>query len=508
MKLLHSIPRGFEYEYAVTVPAEAVAERRHVVHLALAALHRLGYTAAVPWSTADEVGNLGYEQSLAHAWTLSEGPYPLAYNGMRLYEDAMHLEVSTPLYADPLDAVVYSLAGEYLVHQSMQHLHKDGLSEVRAYKNNVSTRPARGGYESVAYGAHSNLALRRCAGTRERWDMLRQAIIPYVVARVPLIGGGDVIPVVRTREDWLTACSSGVITGPELAFAISPRAGFIKHMVTHDTMVDRGLINLRDEPLADATRWWRYHDINHESLRCPFQIYVRDVAQALVFAAFDRGLLDDAPLLKNPMESILRVSLDGEGMAWQVDLRGGRRVDAVADLLEGFYLQRVGELVDREGDAEDRAAFEVLAWTVRRLAERDLGALEWGLDWVTKRRLIEEYGVHAQVAAALCNQFSYIDSGVEWYLDRPVDESLRDSLFEPDLAVGFAIERLPVGERGLPALVQTALKEPPSHTREASRLSLLRRFESDVVRAGWERLYFRDGRVVVFGDPTGAEAVG
>ena len=514
-----SIARGIESEYAIAAAPYDPTTHRQLVHRALNVVHDEGYSAAVGWSQADEVGNLGYEQSLATLWSAAEGPYPACYNGMRVYDDAAHFEVSTPVYNSPVDAIRYSQAGEYLLRTACRRL-SAGSGRVHGYNNNLSTQPAKVGYTSVAYGTHFNVCLRRSAPDSAPWFDLRDALGAYLVTRVILTGGGEVVPVRRLEPTPEVLLSEGAIAGRYLRFALSARPCFMTNVMSRDTMVERGMVNTRDEPFARPDGFLRYHDINNDALRCPFHIYLRDVLQTYVFAAFERGLLAGAPRLYQPVEQAVALTLDTEDLAWRVQLAGGSTVDAVTDVLQGCYLDAIAKMVDAEGDEVDRRNLAVLDWTLDRLAARDLDALDGGLDWVTKRNLIREYAGGPETMIAVCNQFSYVDDSIVEYVSGAADRSADggdfesgdfDSLFDLDAATDYAAERLPwLDWDGLPARVRAALSTPPDGTREYLRGALLRRFDGQIDRVSWDRIYLRGGEVISFPDPLlgGREQVG
>src|SRR3990172_444183 len=124
-----------------TCPADQVP-RRLLIDTALNCLHDAGYTAPAKWAVTDEAGNLAYERSIASNWAADRGPFPVAYNGMRLYDDAVHFEVSSPVVRNPRDLVRYSLAGEVLVYLAAKAASERFEKPVAAYKNNLSTTVA------------------------------------------------------------------------------------------------------------------------------------------------------------------------------------------------------------------------------------------------------------------------------------------------------------------------------------------------------------------------------
>lgn len=507
--ILSSMARGVEDEYAMNTYPPDQLPRRTVVHTALNTLRTQGLVSSVGWSAADEVGNPEYERTLVRQWSLGEGPFPVAYNGMRVYDDAIHFEVGSPVYRDPLDAIVYAQVGEVFARRACRAASARLGVPVLAYHNNYSTRPismaGEHAYESVAYGTHFNLALASrpeyLGAPERRWGALRQALMAYFVSRVLVCGAGDMLPVTRSKAGPSVTFVDGALRGREVAFAISPRVGFLRRTTSFDTTVDRGFVNTRDEPFADPRRYWRYHDINLEALRCPLHVYVRDALQVFVYGAFQAGLLDDAPRVRDPLRAALALSLDTEDMDWVVELEDGTRVDAARDLLLGYYVAKVEGWLARAGSPEDQAAFATVRRVTEKVANRDLEPLVWALDWVTKRQLLREYGVSGAEAVALCNQFSFVDDAVDTYVGETPGADV-DTLFETEAAFATAARYLPaVDWAGWSSRVARGLHSGPADTRDYCRSVLLRRFESEMDRVSWDRVYLKTGEVLVFDDP-------
>ena len=492
--IVGSVARGLEQEYAMNTCPPDQLPRRLLIDTALNCLHDAGYTAPVRWSVSDETGNLAYERGLASNWSADRGPFPAAYNGMRLYDDAGHFEVASPVVRNPLDSVRYSLAGEVLVYLAAKQASEQFGVPVVAYKNNLSTTVSDGLFHSVAYGTHCNLLLPRSVCNLRRWEKVRRALVPYLVTRLPLIGSGNMVPVRKSQSQWEVDWQNGELVGLELRFAISPRAGFLRVISTLDTTFRRGLINERDEPHSDTNSYWRLHDINVEALRNPFHIYIVDALQVLVMAAFQRGLLDDPPQLAQPLPAARQLSLSWDPSKWKVQLDDGRTVDALRDILGGFYLEKIAQLVAQEGSPSDRAVVELLSKVITQLATGDFDSLVHGLDWVTKLALLEEYGAHGEEALLVCNQFSLIDEAVRWYLGEEIDLETCDSLHDARASFDYAESRLPDNTGAhLQKSIATAMLNGPIDTREYLRCAILRKFGREVLQISWEKIYFHGG---------------
>lgn len=504
--VLQSRVRGIEHEYTLTVFPPDVRLQRQVVDEALNQLRHAGCTSRADWILEDEGGNLLYEQGLRRLWAASTGPFPVAYNGMRVYDDAGHFEVATPVCRTSWDLVIYCLVGELYALEGAERCAQHLGKAVHVYKNNVSNIFTGSVFDAVSYGTHYNIQLGRGACSQQRWSAVRRALLPYLVARLPLAGGGEVVPVAGHHHDELR-WAEGRLTGSDVRFVISPRVCFVRQVSSLDTTRDRGLLNERDEPHADPERYWRFHDIHHEGIRAPFQIWLSDVLQSLIFAGLEAGLFEDAPELEDPVEAARALTMEPEVDRWEVRLRNGQRVKVLEDLLEGFYLARLDRWLERAGDRGDRRAFEVLQRVVRRLAEGRIEEFCWGLDWVTKLELLGAYQARGESAVHVMNQYALVDGGIGYYRDPAISTGACDSLYDPAAALKFAREHLPWEPwNELAGCLARGLREGPSGTREGLRSYVLRELEEDIEAASWWRFRLRDGTALELPEPIGFDA--
>ena len=494
MGILKSKARGIEYEYGINTypPAQDSFSRTFIVDAAMDGMVKQGYVLKIDWSVNDEVGNLAYERGLLNLWLLEEGPYEFALNGSRIYDDAEHYEVSTPVYRTPLDAVIYDKVGEVYAYFGMQAA-RQRHGKVLTYKNNISTiRSARGDvFESVAWGTHYNISLDRAVCNVDIWSNVEKALIPYMITRILVMGGGEYVACKRGTFYFEPPHSSRLV-GESASFVISPRAAFIKQFSTFDTTLERGILNLRDEPHSNPAKYWRLHDINHEAARNEFHVYVRDCMQVLFLTAFERGYFANAPEIANPISTFKELSSDVEELKWKVELKDGRVVDAIDDILSGYYLAKVEDMLSKSSDVddEDRRAFSLIKAVLNKLSTRSIEYLVDGLDWVTKKVMIEEYGGDISESIALCNEFSLIDEAVLYYLGEKVDFDAVDSRFDPRDSLDFVRTAIPyINWDKLTAWVKEGLTKSPSDTREYLRTNIVKKFTNKVTAVSWAKVY-------------------
>jgi len=457
--------RGVEHELAMnTRPRLPHGSLVHLVGMAIEELKKAGLVTGI----RVEEPRLDY----------------MALNGFRVYDDMSHLELSSPSYNTPLEAVVYDRVAELFAYTAATGL-GSYFKGVSVYKNNVSNVWEGGGWRAVSYSTHSSILMDRRVCNPGVWGRLEAALAPFMATRIPLTGGGDYVP---CNADGKLPRPGKVMKGDGLRFAISPRAAFVKRVSSNDTVDARGLLNQRDDPHADPSKYWRLHDINWEGLRSPFQVYLRDCLETLVLTAYERGYLENPPRLADPVDAAKRLTMDTEQCSWRVALEGGEEVDAIADVMEGFYLAGVEEMMS-EGDPseDDRRAFKLIEATLQGLGERRLELFIDGVDWVTKKALVEEYAGDAEEGLAVVNQYALIDGAALEYMGEESGET--HTTFSWADSLGFARDAIPwVDWDGLAEKVEKALRMGPEATREYIRCLVAREFPFLVESIEWESI--------------------
>ena len=117
----------------------------------------------------------------------------MALNGFRVYDDMSHLELSSPSYNSPLEAVVYDRVAELFAYKAVKGL-GGYFKDVDVYKNNVSNVMEGGAWRAVSYSTHSSILMNRRVCNPGVWGSLEEALVPFMVTRILLIGGGDYVP--------------------------------------------------------------------------------------------------------------------------------------------------------------------------------------------------------------------------------------------------------------------------------------------------------------------------
>ncbi len=495
MKVLRELARGIEYEFSVNKypPILPGIQLSDLVGRTINSIKNQGFVSGVNWSVDDEVGNLTYERGLLDSWLFYEGPYEVALNGMRIYDDAQHLELSTPVFRNPLDAVVYDKVAERLAFLGVQRL-RESHGEVYCYKNNTSLLKGSQGYESVAWGTHLNFCVKRSVFNFDRWGVLEETLIPFMISRVPLIGGGGILP--KKEGYTFEPPTSSRLRGDRLVYVVSPRAVFIRQISSIDTTVERGFLNLRDEPHANPEKYWRLHDINHEALRSDFQIFIRDAIEVFVLRATEDGLLVNPPKINDPFEAVKKVASETENVDQSIELKGGGRGKVISDIL-AYYIGAAEKLVEEKGDEDDKRILKLIEGSAQKLKEGKFEDLGGSLDWIAKMLLMEDYGAKGEDMVTICNQYSLLDESTGFYTGEEYGGA--DSLFDPDASSSFLTAAFPPAEK-LKELVKEGLTEPPTDTRDYLRANIVKKFASEITKMNWWKIYLKGG-VILLSEP-------
>src|SRR6266700_3805021 len=227
-------------------------------------------------------------------------------NGARFYNDHAHPEYSTPECTTIRQIVTQDKAGERILAECARrrNLKLPKGQQVRLYKNNTD-------FFGHSYGCHDNYLMQRDVP----WDRIVGAILPFLITRQIFAGAGKM-----GVEGESSSAQPGL-------YQISQRADFFSVVVSIDTMNRRPLINTRDEPHVDATRYRRFHVILGDSNMSEWATAMKIGTTALVLDLIERG---EAPQLEiaQPVDANKAISRD-QTYDWIIELKDGRKISAI-----------------------------------------------------------------------------------------------------------------------------------------------------------------------------------
>src|SRR5690606_4209844 len=368
-------------------------------------------------------------------------------NGARLYVDHAHPEYSAPEAWDPLQAALYDKAGELVMYRASRVASERIGHRLALYKNNSDRK-------GNSYGAHENYLLSRATPFGE---IIRYAMT-FLVTRQIYTGSGKV----------------GAENGrPHVDFQITQRADFFEEEVGLETTLKRPIINTRDEPHGDSTKYRRLHVIFGDANLSEVQSFLKLGSTALMLAALEDGALPDPLDLADPVNAAWMVSHD-LNFRQPLDLEGGSTATALD--LQWRYYEWLSKYVEKERD-EPVWHVVLTEWVaVLEDIEHNPGRLSDRLDWAAKLDLFERYidrdGLSWEDSklAALDLQYHDVDPARGLY-HRLVSRGGMRRIFDDD-EIAFAETN------------------PPEETRAYFRGRCVTQFPDSLVAANWASLVF------------------
>jgi len=377
-------------------------------------------------------------------------------NGARYYVDHAHPEISTPECLTALEVVRYDRAAELIIRESMAtavtHL-PDG-AEILCHKNNSDGK-------GNSYGCHENYLLARSVP----FGRIVAQVTPHFVTRQIVIGAGKV------------GCELPGMSADDVPYQISQRADFFEEEVGLETTLKRPIVNTRDEPHCDASKYRRLHVIVGDANMSEVATYLKVGTTAIVLAMIEDDALDDDWLLANPVGAIRNVSHD-PSLKRTILLRDGRRVTAIE--VQWGMLERARKYERSHGLAVvgEAVGTDVLGrWeAVLSGLESDRSTVADVGDWVAKQRMIDGYAERHDLRT---NDARLKALDLQYHDLRP-GKCLADR--------AGLVKIVDIAE------VEAAKTEPPTTTRAYFRGRCLAKWPSDIVAANWDSLVFDVGR--------------
>ena len=369
-------------------------------------------------------------------------------NGGRLYLDVgSHPEYASAECASIEELLAQERAGELLLarlaRQAQQRLRTEGAhgtpleGSFYLLKNNVDSA-------GNSYGSHENYLISR----KLAFPTLIEQLVPFLVTRQILVGAGKTHPKggpVSGSTD--PASATGV---PSVSF--SQRADHIWEAASTSTSRVRPLINTRDEPHADASKYRRMHVINGDSNMAEPTVLLKIVSTDLVLRMLeDRFPLTSLNIVSVP-QALRAISHDMSGSA-AFETTDGQRYTALS--VQRHYLDAARKYVDWHGEHHQHVGYALDLWqrTLDAVHSGDYSSIDTEIDWAIKKKLLDAYISRAQAAG---QETSYASARI-----RQLDLAYHD--IDPDRGVYHALVRRQAVKTVLPAgAAEHAIDEPPA----------------------------------------------
>jgi Pup amidohydrolase len=415
-----------------------------------------GDSSRIQWSYEEETPGrdargFGYEPAPTGDFDSGLVNVVLA-NGARFYVDHAHPEYSTPECVDAREAALHDKAGEVVLARaavSASDAMPTGM-RVLVHKNNSDGK-------GNSYGGHENYLISRSVPFG---DIVRH-MTPFLVTRQIFTGSGKV----GSENDR-----------PAVDFQVTQRADFFEEEVGLETTLKRPIINTRDEPHADPSKYRRLHIIVGDSNLNEVQTFLKLGSASLLLAAVEAGTLGDPLSLADPVDAMWRVSHD-PGLQAVVRLADGTTARPLD--LQWLFLERAAKHAESAG-ANDADRDVLARWeSVLADLEDDPMSTRDRLDWTAKLWLLEEYRERESLdwksAKLRLLDLQYHD----------VDPSR--GLYHRLLAAG-RVQRLFDDSE-----IETAVTTPPPGTRAFFRGACVAKYGDAIVAANWDSLLFDAG---------------
>ncbi len=379
-------------------------------------------------------------------------------NGARFYVDHAHPEYSSPECLTPLECLVYDKAGEEVLRRAMTAaaLRMPEQPAPVVHKNNSDGK-------GNSYGCHENYMMDRSVP----FAKVIEGVVPHFVSRTLFTGSGKV------------GTETAALDSETVHYQISQRAEFFEEIVGLETTLKRPIVNTRDEPHADPKRFRRLHVIVGDANLSEIATFLKVGTTAIVLAMVEDDVgPDPRPFSQRsgprPARGVGR-PLPVAAPRHDGRIHGHRARPAVGAVRCRPQVRR-GMRADRARRRRHGGRARPEHWeSVLEGLESDPSSLADTLDWVAKHELLLAYRER---------------HGCGWRDPRVAALALQYHDLRPDKSV---YRRLGLRTLVDPALVSSAVAEPPVGTRAWFRGKCLARWPDAVVTANWDSLVFDVG---------------
>lgn len=393
-------------------------------------------------------------------------------NASRLYLDVgAHPEFATAECDSLHQLIAYDRSGDLLFHELADRAEQAVGGKVYLLKNNTDSL-------GNSYGCHENYLVSRDIPLKG----LSKQLLPFLVTRQLICGAGKLaIPYPGAPNENF---------GP--GYTMSQRADHVWEGVSSATTRSRPIINTRDEPHADSSKYRRLHVIVGDSNMSEVTTALKVGSTLLVLEMIEAGVALPDFEMANEIRSIREISRDFTGQV-DIALRSGSTATPL-EIQRAFYDAACAYLASREDpergtpNAELTPVVDLWGRVLDCFDTGDFSPVSTEIDWVIKKSLLD------RMAAA---------RGLD-----PIDPRLAQiDLMYHDIHPTRGLFNV-LARRGLartllaPETIEQAVRQAPPTTRAAVRGRFIA-----AVRAHPELSYTVDWMRVKVNGENGAEAL-
>ena len=305
------------------------------------------------------------------------------------------------------------------------------------FKNNVDSA-------GNSYGSHENYLISR----KLEFPTLVKQLVPFLVTRQILVGAGKTHP----NGGPLPGSTDPQATTGIPSYSFSQRADHIWEAASTSTSRTRPLINTRDEPHADASRYRRMHVINGDSNMAEPTVLLKIVSTDLVLRMLeDRFPVTSLELASVP-QALRTISHDLTGTA-AFETTDGQRYTALS--VQRHYLDAARQYITQYGTHHHRVDYALDLWqrTLDAIETGDYSSIDTEIDWAIKKKLLDAYIARSNAAGTPTD---YASARIQ-----QLDLAYHD--IDPHRGVYHALARRGAITTLLPPdAAQRAMQEPPA----------------------------------------------
>lgn len=292
-------------------------------------------------------------------------------NGARFYLDVECPEYSTPECLLPLDLVAHDKAGELAMLEA-RRIFRSWATDSQYFSDALIYKSNSDGF-GHSWGSHLNVLLSRELITGQNFLYFVNQYMPFQIARMILIGGGKV---------------GAEYKRPDCEFQISQRADFFARKIGLGTTDKRPILNIRDEPHADRSKYARLHDISPDSSMCEIALFLKVALTQVVLAMIEDHFLEENWFPKKPVLAAHAVSRDLK-FKTLIPLQSGKSATGLEILR--YYLAKSREYLDQNPMSDQHVWAVKLAGELLDQLEKDPRLTFGKLDWTTAWLIAEQH---------------------------------------------------------------------------------------------------------------------
>jgi proteasome accessory factor A len=239
-------------------------------------------------------------------------------NGGRIYLDMGHLEYASPECSNLVDLITYDRAGDLIIQESVEEL--GWADKIAIIKNNVDLET------NATFGCHENYLVSRSFQFENRDNL--KVLASFLVTRQIYCGAGRVGACnPRLFRDWDTVQQDDAET-EDVGFQLSQRADHIPNEFYRWVQYNRAIVNTRDEPLSDPSKYRRIHLLVGDSNICEYSTALKMGTTSLVLELIELGLVEPEWVIGDTVSAMRSISRDPE-RKWEITLRNEKKSTAL-----------------------------------------------------------------------------------------------------------------------------------------------------------------------------------